>query len=160
GLKDLAGQKDPATHPRLQPRYDALVAELKRQEAELEAHEAPLTYAGVRRQPAATVVYLRGDIQKPGPQVIPGALSSLRTLSAELGLPADAPEAERRRRFADWVAHPDNPLTARVLVNRIWQHHFGQGLIDTPNDFGWNGGRPSHPELLDWLAREFIASGW
>jgi len=62
--------------------------------------------------------------------------------------------------LAEWIASPRNPLFARVMVNRIWQDHFGAGLIDSPNDFGFNGGKPSHPELLDWLAGEFIREGW
>jgi hypothetical protein len=68
--------------------------------------------------------------------------------------------ASGRRELADWIADPKNPLTARVMVNRIWQHHFGRGLVTTPNDFGARGQAPSHPELLDYLANRFIASGW
>src|SRR5207248_11021988 len=79
---------------------------------------------------------------------------------ADFGVPPGAPEAECRRRLADWVTHPQNPLFARVIVNRLWHHHFGVGLVDTPNDFGFNGGRPSHPELLDWLAAELVRGGW
>jgi hypothetical protein len=62
--------------------------------------------------------------------------------------------------LADWIASDENPLTARVIVNRLWQHHFGTGLVDTPSDFGANGTPPTHPELLDWLAAELIAHGW
>jgi len=70
------------------------------------------------------------------------------------------PEAQRRLALAKWITHPDNPLTARVIVNRLWHHHFGQGLVTTPSDFGLGGDEPSHPELLDFLARELIRSGW
>src|SRR5207302_7406270 len=74
--------------------------------------------------------------------------------------PADAKSSWRRRGLADWIASPENPLTARVMVNRIWQHHFGEGIVRTPSNFGKTGERPSHPELLDWLASEFVARGW
>jgi len=66
----------------------------------------------------------------------------------------------RRSALAKWIASPQNPLTARVLVNRLWQHHFGRGLVRTASDFGIRGERPTHPELLDWLATEFVARGW
>ena len=65
----------------------------------------------------------------------------------------------RRKGLAAWIASPENPLTARVMVNRIWQHHFGEGLVRTPNNFGRMGEAPTHPELLDWLATEFMQKG-
>src|SRR5207237_4382566 len=104
---------------------------------------------------------LLGDVEKKGDVVSAGGLSAVKTIAADLGLPPDAPEGERRLRFAKWLTDPANPLTARVIVNRVWHHHFGRGLVDTPNDFGFNGGRPSHPELLDWLATDFVqAKSW
>jgi hypothetical protein len=82
------------------------------------------------------------------------------TVFKPLTLDTNAPEQERRLALADWITRPENPLTARVLVNRVWQHHFGVGLVSTPNDFGKNGSKPTHPELLDWLSSEFVAQGW
>jgi hypothetical protein len=98
----------------------------------------------------------RGDPMQRREPVEPGTLSLFRPLS----LSTNTPERDRRRQLADWIVDPENPLTARVIVNRIWQHQFGVGLVDTPNDFGKNGSRPTHPELLDFLARELIDQGW
>ncbi len=120
----------------------------------------PKALVGLRREPPPTVVFERGDIRTPGPQVSPTGLSAVTTLPAQLGIDETSDEAERRRQFAAWVTDPRNPLTARVIVNRVWHHHFGAGIVDTPSDFGVNGGRPSHPDLLDWLAARFIADGW
>jgi hypothetical protein len=156
-FRDEVGLRQAGPKAPLQARRAALMAELHRQEGELAARPVPLVYSGVRRQPGPTCVLLRGDVNRPGARVLAGGLSAVRELRPDLGLPADAPEGERRLRFAHWVLHPDNPLTARVLVNRLWHWHFGQGLVITPSDFGFNGGLPSHPELLDWLASEFVA---
>ena len=69
-------------------------------------------------------------------------------------------EADRRLKLARWITHPDNPLTPRVLANRLWHYHFGTGIVDTPNDFGYMGGRPTHPELLDFLASKLLENNW
>jgi len=131
-------------------------------ESALEAGKTalPVSYAGVRVQPPPARVLARGDVRTPGDVVPPGGLSAVPGLPADLGLEADAAEAERRRRFADWLADPRNPLPARVMANRVWQFHFGTGLVATPSDFGAAGSLPSHPELLDWLAARFVADGW
>ncbi|MGE0606871.1 MAG: DUF1553 domain-containing protein [Pirellulales bacterium] len=110
----------------------------------------------VPRQPGAWRVLARGDFRHPGEAVGPRGIAALAGLSPDWSLPADAPEADRRRALADWIADTNNPLTARVLVNRLWGYHFGAGLVPTPSDFGFQGGQPSHPELLDWLAGEFM----
>jgi cytochrome c553 len=141
--------------------HAALLRELRRQrEALSAAHPLPLVYAANPRPPESTFLLVRGDVEKKGDRMTAGGLSAVQAPSPELGLPPDAPEHVRRLKLAEWITHTDNPLTARVLVNRVWQHHFGRGLVSTPNDFGFNGERPSHPELLDWLACEFIARGW
>jgi hypothetical protein len=92
--------------------------------------------------------------------VTPGGVAAVASLPADFGLPPDAPEAERRRRLAAWITDRHNPLFARVVVNRLWQAHFGTGLVENPSDLGFNGGTPSHPGLLDWLASEMVARGW
>ena len=81
-------------------------------------------------------------------------------VEADFGLANNAPDADRRRKLAEWVTNQKNPLFTRVMVNRVWHYHFGTGIVDTPNDLGFNGGRPSHPELLDWLTVKFITSGY
>jgi hypothetical protein len=101
----------------------------------------------------------RGDVRKPGREVSPGSLAAIELLSARFHLPADAPESARRAALAKWITDPRNPLTWRSIVNRVWQYHFGRGIVDTPNDFGRMGALPSHPELLDWLAAEFRDGG-
>ena len=123
-----------------------------------DARQQALAYAANPRQPGATIVLKRGDVEKPGEAVTAGSPAVVQGPPG-FDLPAAAPEGERRRAFAEWVVHADNPLTWRVIVNRAWQHHFGEGIVRTPNDFGLNGERPTHPELLDWLAGQFRAGG-
>ena len=105
-------------------------------------------------------VFVGGNPQRKGDPVLPAGLSVLADSGPSYQLAADAPEQERRVALARWIVAPDNPLTARVLANRLWHYHFGTGLVDTPSDFGFMGGRPTHPELLDWLACELHAGGW
>lgn len=117
-------------------------------------------YAVVPAPPETTYVLDRGNPAAAKGAVTPGGIAALRGVRADFGLDGAADDAQRRRCLADWIASPGNPLFARVMVNRLWQHHFGVGLVETPNDFGFNGGRPSHPELLDWLAAELIRNDW
>jgi mono/diheme cytochrome c family protein len=136
-------------------------AALARQRADIETRlrqleAVQLVYAGRFVSPEETFRFHRGDPMQPRERVAPGG-------PAKVGGPhlaADTSEQARRLGLAQWIASTTNPLTARVFVNRLWQHHFGAGIVDTPSDFGRNGARPSHPELLDWLANEFIAHGW
>lgn len=117
------------------------------------------TYAVAPQSPHKVHVLHRGEPNKPREEVVPGGIASLVGVSAEFGLNAEASDGERRQRLAKWITDENNPLAARVIVNRLWHYHFGVGIVETPNDFGFNGGRPSHPELLDWLASEFLARG-
>jgi hypothetical protein len=108
-------------------------------------------------------VFLGGSPQKKGDEVVPASLEVLKregNSGLKYRLAAEVPEAERRLAFANWLVHPDNPLTPRVLANRLWHYHFGAGIVDTPSDFGYMGGRPTHPELLDFLALKLKEHGW
>ncbi len=109
-----------------------------------------------------TPILQRGDYLRPGREVQPGALPALAAPEPfRWESPAEgSPTSGRRRAFADWLTQPEHPLTARVLVNRLWLHHLGEGIVSTPENFGVSGDPPSHPELLDWLATEFVARGW
>jgi len=115
----------------------------------------------VGREAPKTYVLRRGLYNAPEDEVEPGVLSYFDTDAAKI---ADRPESAsttgRRTALADWLASPANPLTSRVMVNRMWQSHFGRGLVGTPSDFGLQGERPTHPELLDWLADQFVQAGW
>ena len=112
-------------------------------------------FVGDREQPKPTVLFNRGDIKEPKNEVSPGGLQSINLSQVDFPKDLNLPEAQRRILFAQWLTHPENPFTFRVMVNRLWQGHFGIGIVDTPSDFGFNGGRPTHPELLDFLAFEF-----
>ena len=113
-----------------------------------------------------THILLGGALEAPGDQVFPGVMSAL-------GIPVSMNSTKqkdpyllpntlsgRRLGMAKWIAHPENPLTARSIVNRVWQHHFGKPLASNPNNFGVKGGKPTHPELIDWLAADFVKNGW
>lgn len=135
----------------------ALLGDLKIARTELESVTAqPTVYAGRYVQPGPTHRLYRGEAQAKREEVAPNAPA----IFTNLQLAKDSPESERRKKLAEWIASPENPLTARVLVNRIWQFHFGRGLVDTPSDFGEAGVPPTHPQLLDWLAGELVRSGW
>ena len=138
----------------LQAQFDALEA----QKPKLQTAMA-ITEAG-KDAPASYFLH-RGNIGQKGSKMTPGVLSAAYEGEWAFPVPpADAKTSFRRAGFAEWMTSPDNPLTARVMVNRIWQNHFGEGLVRTPSNFGKMGERPTHPELLDYLASEFVKSGW
>ncbi len=116
-------------------------------------------FAVTPREAGPTRVQPRGSPGQLGEEVRPGGVAAIAPVSADFGLAPDAPEAERRRRLAAWITDRGNPMFARVAANRLWQAHFGTGLVETPSDLGFNGGIPSHPELLDWMASELVARG-
>ncbi len=158
-------------------RSDAQRAELARWvwERRLEREAAALpaqakVYCGSNRfpadgsfKPSATPrpirILKRGEVTRPGAIALPGAVETVPELKARFALKDANDEGQRRAALADWLVDPANPLTWRVIVNRVWHHHFGKGIVDTPNDFGAMGGIPSHPELLDWLAADFRDGG-
>lgn len=140
----------------------AELAALRTSREELDAEyvklmDLPKIYGGQFTDPEPTHFLYRGDPMAEREPVNPGGIDHV---GAPLQLAADTPEQTRRQALADWIASPDNPLTARVMVNRIWHYHFGRGIVETPSDFGAMGARPSHPELLDWLAVTFMEDGW
>lgn len=120
----------------------------------------PMIYAGTFSQPGKTFRLYRGEPFQPREEVMPASLTVLDETISPLDLKDNSPEQKRRIALAEWIASPRNPLTPRVLVNRLWHYHFGEGIVTTPSDFGGNGVMPTHPEMLDWLAGEFIRSGW
>jgi hypothetical protein len=151
-----------AGSPSWTPAKNKTLHQLEEARARLESRLMALepvrtVYAGTFSEPGATHLLIRGDPMRKGEAVCAGTPAAVRPC---LSLSATVPERQRRLELARWLGAADNPLPARVLVNRIWQAHFGQGIVATPSDFGFNGERPSHPELLDWLAGEFIRSGW
>ncbi|CAN5349479.1 PSD1 and planctomycete cytochrome C domain-containing protein [soil metagenome] len=114
---------------------------------------------GPLQTPRPVNLLKRGDATKPGEVAMAGTLSAVPGLPGRFALKDLNNEGERRAGLAEWLARNDNPLTWRVMSNRVWHYHFGKGIVDTPNDFGKMGGPPSHPELLDWLAVEFRDGG-
>ncbi len=122
-----------------------------------DAETPPMAYAGRFTAPEPVHRLHRGDPTQPRELVAPGAPESI---GPPLKLAAATPERARRLALARWLTDPRNPLPARVIANRLWQYHFGTGLVDTPSDLGHNGGKPAHPELLDWLASELVQPSW
>ena len=122
-----------------------------------EATAMRMAYVGKFVSPGAVQRYQRGDVTQPREVIAPNALA---TLGPKAAFTKDMTDQQRRLALADWMVSREHPLTARVMANRLWHYHFGTGILDTPSDLGVNGGRPTHPELLDWLASELMDNGW
>lgn len=121
---------------------------------------SPKIYTMNPGNPGTIRFLTRGDIEQEGDPMAPGGVAALQGVTADFGLKPDSPDGDRRRRLADWITDPANALFTRTMVNRIWHYHFGAGLVETPNDLGFSGGLPSHPDLIDWLARRFGTDGY
>ncbi len=143
-------------------RLSVLEAEIAQLNRDLKAiPPLPVVWTGKFEQPKETTYLHRGgDPERRGAEVRPAGLEVLDGTMKPFELNSDAPESERRLALARWIASDKNPLTSRVIANRIWQYHFGVGIVDTPSDFGFLGGKPTHPELLDWLARRLQSHDW
>lgn len=134
-------------------------SELRKQTAQLQGIVTQLragqrfkVYAVVPRNPGEMRVHIRGDVTDFGDVTPPAGVSAIQGPTSDFELAANANDALRRTSLAKWITSEDNPLFHRTIVNRVWHYHFGTGIVETPNDLGFNGGRPSHPDLLDWLA--------
>ncbi len=154
--------------PDIRQRRDTASSELADQRTQLDAlPEGKRVYAIASQfkasgkvmptegKPRSIHLLHRGDIRTPGDEMLPGAPALWRGVEAEFSLPADHREGERRAALANYLADPENPLTWRTIVNRIWLYHMGRGIVDSPNDFGRMGMEPTHPQLLDWMAVKF-----
>jgi hypothetical protein len=164
------------TERREEDRWNGELTVLMRREAELTL--PAMAYCGQFTRPEPTFVLKGGDVMRREEPVTPGALSLITALRSDFALSPEAGPSRRaslrlaantaradvpvdpRLMLAKWITDPNNPLTARVCVNRLWEHHFGRGIVDTPSDFGNIGSPPSHPELLDWLANDLTTHGW
>ena len=151
-----------APPPPLKPEDEQKLRALEKQLTQMFRNYKPGPFApgihDVGRE-SPTRAYLPARAGSPPRDVTPGFLTALGGGSIPEP-PIDAVSTGRRKALANWIASKDNPLTARVMVNRVWQYHFGKGLMASPSDFGHRGGIPSHPQLLDWLATEFVDNGW
>ena len=116
--------------------------------------------ADAGREAPPTFILSGGAYDATGEEVEPGFPTLFDPAPAKIVAPEGMESTGRRTALANWIAHPDNPLTARVMVNRVWHYHFGRGIVETPSNLGLSGGLPSHPRLLDWLATEFIRNNW
>jgi mono/diheme cytochrome c family protein len=140
-------------------RHDELTKKLAEIEGSKRQPRFAMAVTDAGKSAPPTHILYQGDYLSPREEVPPGFVSVLSPDPASIQAPRDSTSG-RRLTLANWIASPENPWTARVIVNRIWQQHFGTGLVATANDFGYSGARPTHPELLDWLAIQFMERGW
>src|SRR5437588_3789152 len=142
----------------LTPATSEKIASLGRELAQLRATAPPepdMACAVLDGEPVNQKVFIRGDYANLGEEA-PKTFPRILAKSTD----PQVTSVSGRRELSEWLSNPEHPLTARVMVNRIWQWHFGEGLVRTPDNFGRMGDRPSHPELLDYLAKRFVESGW
>jgi hypothetical protein len=160
-LEEISNAELDKMHPELAARA-AAVAEREKAYEELMPRRIWGTW-DVSKEPSPAYILLRGNYLAPGPAVEPGIPVVLDDPDNPFQFPEPKPEwhhTGRRLTLAKWLTKPDHPLTTRVFVNRVWQYHFGEGIVRTPDDFGSQGAPPTHPELLDWLATSFVENGW
>lgn len=138
---------------------EAIEKQIKELEESRRGPEVAMAAVDSGSEVPPTHVLYQGDFSSPREEVPPGYVTVLYPGPAQIEKTRDN-STGRRQALANWIVSDSNPWTARVIVNRIWQQHFGQGIVATANDFGFSGARPTHPELLDWLANKFVAEGW
>jgi hypothetical protein len=164
-MKALKDVKDPAFSADERKEWNE-VRDNARKLTELALRFRPMAYSVSDVVPpqvpslADTYVLAGGELANKGDKVEPGFPQAIVGRDEPAKIPFSGGSSGRRTALAEWIASPGNPLTARVIVNRLWQHHFGEGIVRTPSDFGINGERPSHPELLDWLAGQLVTQHW
>jgi hypothetical protein len=164
-MKALKDAKDPTFTPDERKEWTT-ATDNARKLTEMALRYRPMAYSVSDVVPpqvpslADTYVLAGGDLSQKGERVEAGFLQAIVGNADPATIPFAGGSSGRRTALAEWIASPENPLTARVIVNRLWQHHFGEGIVRTPSDFGINGERPSHPELLDWLATQLVEKKW
>lgn len=159
--REMLAQGNPHMNQEQREEFRVLLDQLTVIDAKLDQpQEQALAVAEMGAQPPPTFVHLRGSAHAEGDEVQPAFPAIFGGELAKVEPPASGQSSGRRLALAQWITRPDNPRTARVMMNRLWQHHFGRGLSSTPNDFGFLGTAATHPALLDWLATEFVAQKW